>query len=117
MKSQRALPTSGANKVSLINTALPYLIAQAVGGGAAGCGDHLDCKAAERQDLAVIQQQIKIAAVGVESVRKTKHRFEMLLHCGDAAANPHLRAEWVAKERGGAEVIGVGVGFQHVAKR
>jgi len=41
----------------------------------------------------------------------------MLLHCGDAAANPHLRAEWVAKERGGAEVIGVGVGFQHVAKR
>jgi hypothetical protein len=78
----------------------------------AGHVQHLDGQLAEGKRLAVAEQPVEVAAVGLHVLR-IEDRAEDALHVADVLADADARAGARLDEGRGGQVVGMGVGFQH----
>ncbi len=86
-------------------------IAQAVG-GVSGRRHHLDRQRAGAEQFAVGEQPIERVRQRRVGAIHREHGREVILHRGDAAADGDGHVQPGAQERGRAQVVGVGMGFQ-----
>ena len=73
---------------------------------------HLDRQRADLEPVAVVEQPIKVAAVGLQIVHR-KDRAKDLLHVADMHTDPDPCAGMRLDERCRRQMVGVRMRFQH----